>query len=499
MINLYGYQNHGKEEIYNFFRTPSNKHLLYVMPTGTGKTTLFSSIAQTESANNSYVLLCVHRIELVEQIYDRLKSFGLYPGIIADGYPVDRNRLQVASIQTLARKQNPPPADWIIIDECHHAKADSYKKLWGIYPRANIIGFTATPVRLDGQGFKNDFQKMINLYPLQWFFDNNHLVRPEHHICSYVDEPLKCVNGDYEQSSLSSLMCHEKYVHDPLKAYLTHARGKKAVVFCVDIRHSKLVCEDFLMAGIPAAHIDGETPKEERAQINSDFKSGKILVLLNYDIISEGYDVPDIEVVILARRTKSLSLYLQWIGRGLRKSKGKTKGLILDCAGLWLEHKAIAGDDFFWSLEDGKPKKKKEDHEEIPVPESILSDFETPLIGMNQQGSIINMSESTSEAPMHIQNRGDVTLLPITSDLRRIVVFEAFIHAARKKNHKLLSAVFSYKDYLTTQRATLSEKEIIYCKSRMKDLRVEVKDGFWYHLQNDTNPHTSPGTKAAVA
>jgi superfamily II DNA or RNA helicase len=479
MISLRPYQQNGKEQISTFFQNPQNKHLLFVMPTGTGKTTLFSSIAQSEAATNSHVLLVVHRIELVEQIYDRLKAFGLHPGVIADGFPVEQKKIQVASIQTLARKNNPPPADWIIIDECHHAKADSYKKLWGIYPRAKIVGFTATPVRLDGQGFKDDFQVMMNLYPLQWFFDNNHLVRPEHHICSFIDEPIKCVNGEYEQSSLSSLMCHEKYVHDPLKAYLTHAKGKKAVVFCVDIKHSELVCEDFNRAGIPAAHIDGKTPKEIRNQINNDFKAGVILVLLNYDIVSEGYDVPDIEVVILARRTKSLALYLQWIGRGLRKSNGKTKGLILDCAGLWLEHKAIAGDDFNWSLDDGKPKKKKEKSEEvIPLAQETISDFEIPILGTTENGVILNMETAAY--------RGEVTLLPITSDLRRIIVFEAFIHAAKKKNHKLLSAVFSYKDYLTTQKAILSENEITYCKSRMKELRVDVKDGFWYHLKNNS-------------
>ncbi|MCA6430345.1 MAG: DEAD/DEAH box helicase [Cytophagales bacterium] len=489
MIQLYPYQQEAHRLITDFFSLPANRRLLFVMPTGTGKTTVFSSWIEKQYALGQHALAVVHRIELVDQIHARIKSLGVDAGIIASDYPSQRHhRVQVASIQTLSKRQC-PPADWVIIDEAHHCRADSYERLLGIYPKAKFIGFTATPVRLDGKGFDEYFQSLISLHSLAWYFERKYLVRPQHLVCTFPNEKIPVAKtGDYDLDVLGDLMMDDKYIHNPLQAYQTHAMGRKAIVFCVNRKHSELVAADFCNAGIPAVHLDGETPKDLRASYLNEFKTGLIKVIVNYDIVGEGLDVPDVEVVVLHRRTKSLSLYLQWVGRAIRTAKGKTTALVLDCAGLWLEHKALAGDDFDWTMTTSEAPKRKPSKEisdtlkQIEVP----NDFKEPIFGVNKSGELVNLSASEETCDGLLVDdsliQSEIELMPIGNELRRLVVFEAFLYKAQKKNNKALSAVYQYKDYLSIQKASLTQQEINYCRSRISSLGVAVKDGFWYYL-----------------
>lgn len=328
------------------------------MPTGTGKTVLFSQIVKLGFDNNRRILIVVHRKELVEQITEKLTARNVPVGHIVAGMKADYTQtVQVASIQTLSRREH-PEANLIIIDECHHAKAETYKKLWNIYPGAKFLGVTATPVRLSGEGFDDLFDELIVSMPTQKFIEQGYLCPVTHLVCSNPN--LSAVNqkqGDYVTKMLSGVMMDNSIMSDLIESYKEKSLGKTAIIFAVDVEHSQSIVKRYNEENISAAHIDATTPKSERASILNDFKAGKIKVVSNVEIITEGFDFPECEVVQLARPSKSLSLYLQMVGRVMRPSKNKKEGIILDNAGLWLEH-GLSIVDRDWTLQSTKRKIK---------------------------------------------------------------------------------------------------------------------------------------------
>lgn len=352
-IPLRPYQKTGREQIYESWK--SYKRVMFQMPTGTGKTTLFASIARTEYTEGNPVLIVVHRKELVEQIFDRLQDqFGITAGLIMSGHPEDRNKsIQVASIQTLTRRKH-PEASLIIIDEAHHTKAETYRELWDIYPTARVLGVTATPVRLDGQGFDDLFDVLLQSNPIKDFIRQGHLSDLKYfattHQSDLPDLSRVTINqGDYDVGELSQVMRDDHLMANLVKSYLDHAQGKKTIVFAVDVSHSQSIVERYKLEGIEAEHIDAQTDKRTRKEIIERFRRGETLVLSNVDIVSEGFDVPDCDAVQLARPTKSLAKYLQQVGRCMRTATGKKCGIILDNAGLYFTHGSPKADRI-WSL-----------------------------------------------------------------------------------------------------------------------------------------------------
>lgn len=360
MIKLRPYQIQGIRDIFDAWN-PATKDLmnvLFQMPTGTGKTTVFSEIVRRARLKNKTILIVVHRKELVEQIVDRLSNFEIEAGIISGQFKPDTEKeVQVATIQSLSNRQY-PAADIIIIDECHHAKAATYKKLWEIYPKARFLGVTATPIRMSGEGFSDLFDILVNCGKLSEFVAQGYLVKVRHLVGMTPNlSSIRVKMNDYAQDELGELMQDTELMADLVESYHKKAEGKKTIVFAVNIEHSRQIVQRYRMEGIPADHIDANTPKKEREEILQRFRDGQIKVLSNVDIVSEGFDVPDCEVVQLARPTKSLPLYLQQVGRCMRPSPGKTEGIVLDNAGLWLEH-GFCQQDRLWTLK-GKKKRKR--------------------------------------------------------------------------------------------------------------------------------------------
>lgn len=230
-------------------------------------------------------------------------------------------------------------ADIVIIDECHHAKAATYKKLWDIYPEARFLGVTATPIRMNGESFSDLFDVLINCGQLSEFVRQGYLVKVKHFIGVTPDlSTIKVKMNDYAQDELGELMQDAELMADLVESYHAKAKGKKMIVFAVNVEHSRKIVAKYQKEGILAEHIDATTPKKERERILRQFRDGQIKVLSNVDIVSEGFDVPDCEAVQLARPTKSLALYLQQVGRCMRPAADKEEGVVLDNAGLWLEH-----------------------------------------------------------------------------------------------------------------------------------------------------------------
>lgn len=465
MVKLYPYQQEGISKIFEAWDPQRGNlmNVLFQMPTGTGKTTVFSEIVRRADKKNKKVLIVVHRTELVEQIVDRLSHFEVSAGVISANIKSDASAdVQVATIQTLSRREY-PPADIVIIDECHHAKATTYKKLWDIYPDARFLGVTATPVRINGEGFDDLFDILIPLERLSYFFENQYLAPLKHFVCSIPDlSSVKQRMKDYDIPMLSNVMLDNSLMANLVSNYRKLANGKKTIVFAVDIKHSKEIVQRYLDAGIPAAHVDANTPKQERREILNKFKQGEILILSNVDIVSEGFDVPDCEAVQLARPTKSLVLYLQQVGRCMRTSPGKELGLVLDNAGLWLEH-GLSYMDRDWTLE-GKKKGRR-----------TMASSEVDAIGIDEEGIIREV-----KAPHEAEG---LELMELSEELERLLIFESFVRYALAQEHKPISAVYKYRDYLIQKSTEMTELEAKYCANRMRKAGFNPKAQFWQYLR----------------
>ena len=349
--SLRPYQHENKERVYDAWKTCQS--VMLQMPTGTGKTRLFVSIIKdifkySRDTKHAYrVLILVHRTELIDQIDLELGlQYNLAHGIIQSGnkerkeYPT-----QIASVQTLSKrldKWTDKPFDFIIIDEAHHTTAQSYQAIIKAFPGAKLLGVTATPCRLSGEGFTGTFEKLILSAPIGKFIEEGFLSNYQYYsvgkntfIQRSIDAIKKFSNGDYAEQEMERVCNNDRIRAQVLETYQKYADGKKGIVYTINKRHNKNLCEEFNSHGIKAVAIDSDTPKDIRQEYINDFKKGKIQIIFNVNLFTEGFDCPDIEFIQLARPTKSLALYLQQVGRGLRTHENKEKTIFLDNVGLY--------------------------------------------------------------------------------------------------------------------------------------------------------------------
>ncbi|MDC1028832.1 DEAD/DEAH box helicase, partial [Schleiferiaceae bacterium] len=240
----------------------------------------------------------------------------------------------------------------IIIDEAHHSVAKSYVQILRAFPKALQLGVTATPIRLNGEGFRHLFDELLCSYGVKEFMSRGFLSNYRHIATSFIDLKKLAVGKtrDFTEESLMDVMGQETVMANVVQGYFDHANGKKAIVFAVTIVHCHMLAERFKMRGVRAEVISSLTEKEERSKLLESFIQGEIKVLVNVNIFSEGFDCPDIEAVILARPTKSIAMYYQQVGRVLRPHKDKVHGIVLDNAMLWKEH-GLVTQDITWTLD----------------------------------------------------------------------------------------------------------------------------------------------------
>lgn len=361
---LRDYQLSTRAEVASLIRQ-GFKRILVCMPTGAGKTTLFSSMVQSAAAKQSRSLVIAHRRELIDQAHARLFLFGVNAGKIMGGkkHSYKGDRTNVASIQTLSRRDM-PPADHIVVDEAHHVtEGNQYGKLIEEYPNAVIIGYTASPQRLDGKPLGFFFEVLVESVSVAELIAEGHLVQPRYFCApeSISTKGVGKVAGDFNSAELFNNADKPQLYLGVYTNWKRLASKLKTVIFCVNVEHSQKTCAEFQSHGVAAGHLDAKTPEEERKQILADFASGVIQVLCNVGILTEGYDLPAIGCVVLNRATASLSLYLQMGGRGLRPYTDPTTGrmkstcLILDHGENVKRHHYLETERE-WSL---KPKKKK--------------------------------------------------------------------------------------------------------------------------------------------
>lgn len=349
---LRDYQIEGKAKIYQMWT--QMRSIMYQMPTGTGKTKLFVSIARdlfdwgAQRKTAVKILFLAHRIELLDQISENLGiKYNLAHAMIASQNREQKNYpLQIASVQTLIRRLDrwaDKDFDVIIIDEAHHVKADSYKKILRAFPRAKVLGVTATPYRMSHESFRPEFDELITSAPVakfikdKWLCDYEYYsIRPESRIQMNINSISRfALDGDFLDEAAAAIMDKDEIRAGIVSSYERYAKGKKGIIYTITKAHNLHVCNQFVQKGYKAVAIDDSTPAETRKQYVEDFKKGKIEIICNVNIFSEGFDCPDLEFIQLARPTKSLSMYLQQVGRGLRPAPGKDKLIIIDNVGLY--------------------------------------------------------------------------------------------------------------------------------------------------------------------
>jgi DNA repair protein RadD len=359
MIQLRPYQVQSIADIRDAYANGKRAPLL-VSPTGSGKTTIFAHISAGAASKGNRVLILAHRTELIDQISLALNETETEHGFIAAGYPLRSSNTLIASVQTMVRRLDQIPEPQLVIqDEAHHSLAETFDTILHHWPRAKLLGVTATPVRTSGEGLGRVFDHMV-LGP-----STAELTRAGYLVPARVFAPptidisgLHRRAGEFITSEADAAANRPSVTGSAVAEYRQHSEGKRALVFCVSVKHAHDVAKQFREEGYPALALDGGTDRAVRKQAVADFRAGSIRLLVSADLFSEGFDVPAVEVGILLRPTASLGLYLQQVGRCLRSYPGKTHALIFDHAANCTRF-GLPADDREWSLL-GEERKKQE-------------------------------------------------------------------------------------------------------------------------------------------
>lgn len=319
MFKLHDYQqtlvDKTRQSYIDGFKSPC-----VVAPCGAGKSVIISDIARLTTDKGNRVLFLVHRRELIDQIRGTFEKNN-----------VDMNLVEFGMVQTIVRRlEKTVKPSLIITDENHHSKAASYRKIYNYFSDVLKLGFTATPIRLNGSGLGDINDILIEEVDAKWLIENGFLAPYKYYAPKLIDTETLKLNSmkEFSSTSVDAAIKQNKIYGDVIKHYQELASGEQAIVYSHSVEASKEVASEFSDVGYKAAHIDGKTPKLERDEIINKFRDREIQILTNVDIIGEGFDVPDCSTVIMLRPTQSLSLFIQQSMRGMRYRPGKTSIII---------------------------------------------------------------------------------------------------------------------------------------------------------------------------
>lgn len=334
--------------------------VLIQSPPGSGKSVVIAEIARLTTDKGNRVMFLVHRKELVEQITETFRK-----------NEVDLNLCTIMTVTKVAnRLLKIPKPSLIITDETHHSRAKTYRRIYDFYSDVPRLGFTATPWRMNGKGFDDIYSEMIEGKSVKWLIENNRLAPYEYYSIPEADigKLKKSSTGDYTNQSIEKALKNSIF-GDVVKNYVEIASEQKTIIYAHSIEYSQKFADEFKSEGIEAVHVDSNTPASERDSIMNDFRNGKIKVLCNVDLISEGFDVPDCTCVIMARPTDSLVLFLQQSMRCMRYQPNKT-ATIIDHVANYTRH-FLPDTDRDWSLQgfEKKQRKKQQSESEISITE----------------------------------------------------------------------------------------------------------------------------------
>jgi DNA repair protein RadD len=338
------------------------RRVLAQAPTGAGKTAIGSFMVSQTASRGMRSMFLVHRTELLKQTAKAFSRQDIAHDTIQSGKGFNPHiKTHVGAIATVANRLDLiPRPDLLIVDEAHHAVSESWSKVIAALNPRFIVGLSATPCRLDGRGLGEQFDILVPGPRVADLIERGYLSPYRIYAPpSAVDfSAIRTTAGDYNKADLSAAMDKPTITGDAAAHYHKLTPNKRAVVFCTSIAHAEHVRDAFIASGYSAASVDGTMRELERAQVLAKFETGEIKVLTSCDLVSEGFDLPAIEVAISLRPTKSLSLWIQQVGRALRVCEGKTEAVILDHVGNTMLH-GLPDQDREWSL-DAKPRRKSD-------------------------------------------------------------------------------------------------------------------------------------------
>ena len=317
----------------------AGRNPVIVSPCGSGKGNLIAYMVHGAVSRKHRVIFAVHGRALVTDMSERISKLGIDHGVLMGGEKRQRwHQVQVASIDTLHRMAHPPEASLIIADEADGAMSPTWRRTLDKFPEARLIGATATPIRMDGKGLGKEcgglFDSMVLGPNEQDLIDMGFLVGS--HVLAPPPPPdlgnLKKTAGEFNAKQQSSICDKVKIIGDIVEHYKKHAAGRKTAAFGVDQKHSAHIAESFNAAGVPFAYVDASTPQEERQRIwrDLDRNDGTLMGVSSCGVTVVGWDHPIVSCLVVARKTASLRLHKQMLGRGSRPYPGKENFLILD-------------------------------------------------------------------------------------------------------------------------------------------------------------------------
>ena len=381
-IHLYDYQADMKQRIEKAFLKFNS--VMAQMPTGTGKTHVIASVVRDFVRDRmGLVWIVAHRRELVAQIQNTLKLYLT---------EAELQYIRATSIQWLSKhytelRENP---GLIVIDEAHHAIAKTYSAVMDSCPDAKKLGVTATPYRLSGAGFRDLFQVLLTSWDIKTFIKEKYLCPFDYYCITknsiemFKVDGLKNrgADGDYQTKELDEKFNQKEIIAHLYESYKKFAFGKRGFVYAISIDHAEKIAAYYREKGISAVAVSSQTPDIERAKDIENFKNGKITILCSVDLFSEGFDAPDADFIQLARPTLSLAKYLQMVGRGLRRAKGKKTCIILDNVGL-MDIFGLPSRERNWARyfkgEWRSSRRRKDSSDELCLTEKVLHTYIGPV------------------------------------------------------------------------------------------------------------------------
>ncbi|MFB7474009.1 DEAD/DEAH box helicase [Kitasatospora sp. NPDC056184] len=351
LFALRPYQREAISRLIDGWQAAGPTRLAVVLPTGAGKTVVLSHlISRMHQQTGRRALVIAHREELIQQAAAKLRAIAphLTVGIVKAGRNEHRGvDVIVASVQTLAvrkRRAAITGVGLVVVDECHHAAADSYVEVldhFGAWSGVPVAGFTATMTRTDG-GLADIWQDIVFQLDILDLMADGHLVdvRGKRVTVGGLDlDKVKTRAGDLQDSQLGQALEDSGAARVVADAYAEHAADRPGVVFTPTVATAHGMAEALTAAGITAAAVWGDMPREDRTAVLDRYKAGDVQVLTNCMVLTEGFDAPWASCAVIARPTKSAGLYVQMVGRVLRPSPGKTDALVLDVMGSSTRHK----------------------------------------------------------------------------------------------------------------------------------------------------------------